>query len=83
MKLFKLSVTSALGQKESEKNASVAEVLKVKTKPIQYLIILRNNQMSTDNGFEDILVRAVRNIYSVKLCQFFCIDSFVVERFLT
>lgn len=71
-------MTSALGQKESEKNASVAEVLKVKTKPNQYLIILRNNQMSTDNGFEDILVRAVRNIYSVKLCQVFCIDSFVL-----
>lgn len=50
MKLFKLSVPSVLGQKESENNASVAEALKVENKN-QYLIILRNNQMSTDNGF--------------------------------
>lgn len=50
MKLFKLSVTSVLGQKESENNASVVEALKVK-KQNQYLIILRNNQMSSDNGF--------------------------------
>lgn len=32
--------------------------------------------MFTDNGFKDILVKAVINIYSVKLCQCF-IYSFV------
>jgi len=31
--------------------------------------------MSTDNGFEDILIRAERNIYSVKLYQLFTDSS--------